>query len=340
MTIDEKKTKSINSALFYNIILTEFSQIFNSKDNYNLPASIIDSFNLELYFTDSSDYIGLPVETFKYHKPSNNPNFQKELTEYIYTYSETQVYYNETNCKPTISIGIKANINDDSDQFNLLENYLNDVIVSDPFVIFYLTHVLEFLNEKNIRLIDETLFKNINEYCKSSFYKHSNFKNHDSVIDLFRINLNLTNFIEFDANAPKNEIETVEYQDLIDNKVLFNTSDMSFDEQIKYAKIINQIDSIEDGVYLTDLLSFNINNTVFLGHCCSFIFKFYYDYEHDIAPMSDGIYFFINKCLNVGSISDFNNRFPNLSQEDLSLINNCSFEFEKQFFSAAMPYIR
>jgi len=136
-------------------------------------------------------------------------------------------------------------------------------------------------------------------------------------------------------------VKTMEHLNLkgiVEEKKIFDISKKDALEQILYGYIINFIDTIEDGLYLKELLEFNIKNHSFVGFASSEIFLKYKNNNNQNTILTPGMSLFLSKGIDV--LEETPN-FGKLTKEQQKIIDEYSISEDKEdeFFEVVAPYI-
>lgn len=109
-----------------------------------------------------------------------------------------------------------------------------------------------------------------------------------------------------------NYIDRLDFEQTVKNRVLVDLSTKDPIDSILYAYITNFIRTVDDGLYLFDLMNANINQSSFIGFILG---ELYVKYTNkDEAPMSEGLTFVIDKLL---STPKNESKYPNTSKDKL-----------------------
>jgi len=125
----------------------------------------------------------------------------------------------------------------------------------------------------------------------------------------------------------------------VEDKELVNVSELDALDQVLMGYIINFIDSIEDGAYLTDLLKTNIENKSFIGFAGSELYLKYMNMVNENTAIPLGLRLFIEKGLEVEEF-DIEN-YGKVSKKDLKVIEKyeLSDEDRNNFLQGILPYM-
>lgn len=124
-----------------------------------------------------------------------------------------------------------------------------------------------------------------------------------------------------------NYIDRLDFEQTVKNKVLVDLSTKDPIDSILYAYITNFIHTVDDGLYLFDLMNTNINQSSFIGFILG---ELYVKYTNkDEAPMSEGLTFVIDKLL---STPKDESKYKNTSKDKL----NKAFSIQIQNINSLM----
>lgn len=135
--------------------------------------------------------------------------------------------------------------------------------------------------------------------------------------------------------AHVNYVMAIDFTSTVKNRIIVDLATHDQLDSIIYAYITNYIITVEDGLYLFDLLTANKDQSVFIG----FIFgELYNKYCERTAakPLSDGLTFVIDKLLNK-DLDPVN--YPNTSKDKLTKANKKQISDIKHFMSTAQEYL-
>lgn len=134
-------------------------------------------------------------------------------------------------------------------------------------------------------------------------------------------------------------LENLNLNKYVQDKDLFDVSELDALEQVLMGYIINFIISIEDGAYFTELLKKNIKNKSFIGFAGSELYLKYLNMVEENTEIPLGLRLFLEKCLEVEPF-DIKN-YGKLSEKELNLIENYNISQEEReiFLQGLLPYV-
>jgi hypothetical protein len=137
-------------------------------------------------------------------------------------------------------------------------------------------------------------------------------------------------------------LEKLNLNKYVEKKEIINVSEMEALDQVLLGYIVNFIDTIEDGVYLGELLENNIDNKSFVGFCASEVYLKYRHMINDNQELPLGLKLFIEKGLGIvngGGTFDIKS-YGKLSAEEIKMVEKFKLKDQEKFFEAVLPYIQ
>lgn len=131
-----------------------------------------------------------------------------------------------------------------------------------------------------------------------------------------------------------NYIDRLDFEQTVKNRVLVDLSTKDPIDSILYAYITNFIHTVDDGLYLFDLMNTNINQSSFIGFILG---ELYVKYTNkDEAPMSEGLTFVIDKLL---STPKNESKYPNTSKDKLDKVFGTQIQNINSLMERAAEYL-
>lgn len=131
-----------------------------------------------------------------------------------------------------------------------------------------------------------------------------------------------------------NYIDRLDFEQTVKNRVLVDLSTKDPIDSILYAYITNFIHTVDDGLYLFDLMNANINQSSFIGFILG---ELYVKYTNkDEAPMSEGLTFVIDKLL---STPKNESKYPNTSKDKLDKAFSTQIQNINSLMERAAEYL-
>ena len=131
-----------------------------------------------------------------------------------------------------------------------------------------------------------------------------------------------------------NYIDRLDFEQTVKNRVLVDLSTKDPIDSILYAYITNFIHTVDDGLYLFDLMNANINQSSFIGFILGELYVRYTN--KDEAPMSEGLTFVIDKLL---STPKDESKYPNTSKDKLDKAFSTQIQNINSLMERAAEYL-
>jgi hypothetical protein len=132
-----------------------------------------------------------------------------------------------------------------------------------------------------------------------------------------------------------NYIAAINFNDTVKSRKLVDLSKQDPLDSIIYAYITNFINSVDDGLYLFDLLSANKEQSVFIGFIFGELYTKYCANSKEF-PLSDGLTFVIDKVLDK-ALNPSN--YPNTSKDKLAKADAVAIPDRQHFMTVAQEYL-
>ena len=132
-----------------------------------------------------------------------------------------------------------------------------------------------------------------------------------------------------------NYVAAIDFNNTVKSRKLVDLSKQDPLDSIIYAYITNFINSVDDGLYLFELLSANKAQSVFIGFIFGELYTKYCSTTTD-TPLSDGLTFVIDKLLGK-ALSQSN--YPNTSKEKLAKADAVAIPNRPHFMTVAQEYL-
>ena len=132
-----------------------------------------------------------------------------------------------------------------------------------------------------------------------------------------------------------NYVAAIDFSSTVKSRKLVDLSKQDPLDSIIYAYITNFIHSVDDGLYLFELLSTNKAQSVFIGFIFGELYIKYCSTTADI-PLSDGLTFVIDKLL--GKALNPSN-YPNTSKDKLDKADKVAIPDRQHFMQVAQEYL-
>jgi len=133
-------------------------------------------------------------------------------------------------------------------------------------------------------------------------------------------------------------LEKLNLNKFVEKKEMVDVGKMEALDQVLLGYIVNFIDTVEDGQYLADLISENIDNKSFVGFCASEIYLKYLNWEESGKPMTLGLKLFLEKGLEVGNFDI--TTYGKLTAKEQKVVEDYKIADQEKFFDTVMPYIQ
>jgi len=118
--------------------------------------------------------------------------------------------------------------------------------------------------------------------------------------------------------------------------ISINISEMEQLDQVLMGYIVNFINTVEDSLFLKELLDKNLEERAFVGFCVSEIYLKYMAYVKQGKPITDGLRLFLEKVIGVGK---FDISTYNVDKKTEKLIENYKVDNKKELLQIVQPYI-
>ena len=132
-----------------------------------------------------------------------------------------------------------------------------------------------------------------------------------------------------------NYVAAIDFSSTVKSRKLVDLSKQDPLDSIIYAYITNFIHSVDDGLYLFELLSTNKAQSVFIGFIFGELYIKYCSTTKDV-PLSDGLTFVIDKLLGK-ALSPSN--YPNTSKDKLAKADSITIPDRQHFMQVAQEYL-
>lgn len=132
-----------------------------------------------------------------------------------------------------------------------------------------------------------------------------------------------------------NYVTTINFQETVSKRVLVDLSKKDLLDSIIYGYITNFIKTVDDGLYLFDLLTVNKEQSVFIGFVFGALYTQYCSATKD-TPLSDGITFVIDKLLDKPLVKA---NYPNTSDAKLTKVYATVIPERAHFMEVAQNYL-
>ena len=132
-----------------------------------------------------------------------------------------------------------------------------------------------------------------------------------------------------------NYVAAIDFTNVVKSRTIVDLDKKDPLDSIIYAYITNFIKSVDDALYLFDLLNANLKQSVFIG----FIFGELYTRWSNATtehPLTDGIRFIIDRLINTAK--DYNN-YPSTSKDKLDKAFAAPIENRNHFMTVAQEYL-
>jgi DNA polymerase III delta prime subunit len=132
-----------------------------------------------------------------------------------------------------------------------------------------------------------------------------------------------------------NYVAAIDFNNTVKSRKLVDLSKQDPLDSIIYAYITNFIQTVDDGLYLFELLSANKTQSVFIGFIFGELYTKYCSTTAD-SPLSDGITFVIDKLLGKALSPS---SYPNTSKEKLAKADAVTISDRQHFMTIAQEYL-
>ena len=131
-----------------------------------------------------------------------------------------------------------------------------------------------------------------------------------------------------------NYVSAIDFSKMVHNRTLVDLSTKDPLDSTIYAYIANFIQTIDDGLYLFDLMNTNVNRSTFIGFVLG---ELYVKYQNtDEAPLSEGLQFVIDRILSSKLDVD---KYPNTNLKKLKEAFDKPIENLNSFIERTSEYL-
>jgi MoxR-like ATPase len=132
-----------------------------------------------------------------------------------------------------------------------------------------------------------------------------------------------------------NYVGAIDFTKTVTSRTLVDLAKQDPLDSIIYAYITNFINTVDDGLYLFDLLTTNKNQSVFVGFIFGELYTKYINVSAD-HPLSDGLLFVIDKLLNMPME---HSKYAHTSKEKLTKVFAEEIPNRSHFMGIAQEYL-